>query len=288
MVSGGTRCQDLKEFPSALSVAERSLSEQERQLISKWIERLTSCKESESPLLKGTGLSQPKGKETDLANWGGILFSGQELNVDTQQVALSDWNNQWELMNASRNLFISRNPYDKAKTKALKPIPQVDTGSSETFQSDSENPEKVRRWSGKCHIRVMTDLSESRVIPPTSGNGKYQLKEKADIHPIERMIKKALIAKLVKIWRSKIQVIEPAQQIVPNVYLGMALGQIEQTQRNGLSLDSDSSDSSDDSSSSVSTQDDQELSTSDEESLSSRDHHLPGRGKKFWHRSRKQ
>ena len=35
VASRGTRCRDLEEFASALSAAERSLSEQERQLISK-------------------------------------------------------------------------------------------------------------------------------------------------------------------------------------------------------------------------------------------------------------
>ena len=134
-------------------------------------------------------------EETDPANWGGILFSGWKLDVDAQWVVLSDWNNQWELLNVSRNLFISRNLYDEAKTKASKPTPQVDTRSSETSPSDSKNPEKVRRWLGKCCVRVATDLSESRIIPSTPGSGKYQLEERADIHPVERMIKKALIAK---------------------------------------------------------------------------------------------
>ena len=105
-----------------LSVAERSLSEQERQLIGKQIERLTSYEESESSLSKGTGPSRPKGKETDPANWGVISFSRWEFNVDAQQAALSNWNNQQGLLNVSRNLFVSRNPYDEARGGALKPI----------------------------------------------------------------------------------------------------------------------------------------------------------------------
>ena len=84
-------------------------------------------------------------------------------------------------MNASRNLFVSRNPYDKVRTKASKPTPQVDTGIFESSVSNSKNPKKVRRWLGKHHVRVATDLSKSRVILPTPGNGKYQSKQKADI-----------------------------------------------------------------------------------------------------------
>ena len=128
------------------------------------------------------------------------------------------------------------------------------------------------------------------MILPEAGNGKVQLKEKADTCPIERMIKKALTAKLVKIWRLKTRVIKPVQQIVPNSYLGMALGRIERAQTNrSSSPDSDSSksDSFDDSSSSVSTQDNLELPTSDEESSLSRDYYPHKRGKKTWCSSRK-
>ena len=129
----------------------------------------------------------------------------------------------------------------------------------------------------------MLDQSKSGVILPEAGNGKVQLKEKADMRPIKRMIKKALTAKPVKIRRSKTRVIKPAQQIVPNSYLGMALGCIKQAQTNwSSSPDSDSSelDGFNDSSSSVSTQDDLESPTSDEESSSSGDYYPHKRGKK--------
>ena len=129
------------------------------------------------------------------------------------------------------------------------------------------------------------------MIPPEAGNGKVQLKEKADTCPIKRMIKKALTAKPVKIWRLKTRVIEPAQQIVPNSYLGMALGHIERAQTNGSSSpdsDSSESDSFDDSSSLVSTQDNLESPTSNKESSLSRDYYPHKRGKKTWCSSRKQ
>ena len=144
VASGGARCQDLEEFASALSAAERSLSEQERQLISKQIERLTPYKESESSSLKGTGPSRPKGKETDPANWGGISFSGRELNVDTQQAVLSDWNKQQGLSNVSRNPFVSRNPYDEVRKGVLKPTWRPDSGIPKTSSKESENPKKQK------------------------------------------------------------------------------------------------------------------------------------------------
>ena len=211
VASRGTRHQDLEEFASALSAAERSLSEQERQLISKRIERLTPYKESESSLLKRTNPSWPKGKETDLANWGGILFSGQELDVDTQRAVLSNWNNQQGLSNVSRNPFISRNPYDEVREGVLKPAWQPDSDIPGTSSKKSENPkkQKVREQLNKHQVRVAPDQSESGVIPPEAENGKVQLKEKADMRPIKRMMKKALTAKPVKIRRSKTRVIKP-------------------------------------------------------------------------------
>ena len=238
-----------------MSEAERSLTTEDKLRIRKQskAEASASCAETKSS--QEEELVDRKGKGPDPSNWGQLDVHGDDLDINAQRVALVQWNN-------------TRNTLEQTRNQSAKGDGEIPASSEPTIVS-SKTPKK-------CSVQTRS-RKQTRMNKDARSRSE---------NPIENMISDALRAKRSEQCPSVVRVIEPAQQIAPDSYLGKALKQIgmRAKHRNKSTDSDDESDSNSDnlspSESPSSSDPSDSLSSSETSSTSDRSSELEHRNKK--------